>query len=243
MRRLNKTNEASPLYAQIADDIRYKIYSDEWQTGTKIPPELNLCELYNVSRITVRKAIDELVRENLLYRERAKGTFVRDVTDQEDEHFTLVKSFTREMQELGKRAVTLNAEIEIVKADRQLASHLHIPLGSDVLQVKRVRGADEDVFAYFISYIPYKKEYSLDSKDYYGSFYQYLERFGIIINQERAYIEAVLPTPELKQALSVKLKEPLLKRVRMTTQKESDFYEYSECYYIGAKYRYYVDFL
>ncbi|MBC8845373.1 GntR family transcriptional regulator, partial [Escherichia coli] len=69
---------ASPLYAQIADDLREKIQTEVWQTGDKIPPELDLCELYNVSRITVRKAIDELVRENLLYRERAKGTFVRD---------------------------------------------------------------------------------------------------------------------------------------------------------------------
>lgn len=74
VRKLNKMYDASPLYAQIADDLREKIQTEVWQTGDKIPPELDLCELYNVSRITVRKAIDELVRENLLYRERAKGT-------------------------------------------------------------------------------------------------------------------------------------------------------------------------
>ncbi len=119
VRKLNKMYDASPLYAQIADDLREKIQSEVWQTGDKIPPELDLCELYNVSRITVRKAIDELVRENLLYRERAKGTFVRDWEEAEDEHFTLVRSFTNEMKELGKKAATLHAEVEVINADKK----------------------------------------------------------------------------------------------------------------------------
>ncbi len=119
LEKLNKMNDASPLYAQIADDLREKIQSGIWKTGDKIPPELDLCELYNVSRITVRKAIDELVRENLLYRERAKGTFVRDWEEAEDEHFTLVRSFTNEMKELGKKAATLHAEVEVINADKK----------------------------------------------------------------------------------------------------------------------------
>ncbi len=74
--KLTKEKGASPLYSQIADDLRFKIVSGEWGEGEKIPPELDLCKIYEVSRITIRKAIDELVREGRLYRERAKGTFV-----------------------------------------------------------------------------------------------------------------------------------------------------------------------
>lgn len=130
VRKLNKMYDASPLYAQIADDLREKIQTEVWQTGDKIPPELDLCELYNVSRITVRKAIDELVRENLLYRERAKGTFVRDWEEAEDEHFTLVRSFTNEMKELGKKAATLHAEVEVINADKKIALQLGLSVGT-----------------------------------------------------------------------------------------------------------------
>ncbi|OFG65835.1 GntR family transcriptional regulator [Listeria monocytogenes] len=242
VRKLNKMYDASPLYAQIADDLRDKIQSEVWQTGDKIPPELDLCELYNVSRITVRKAIDELVRENLLYRERAKGTFVRDWEEAEDEHFTLVRSFTNEMKELGKKAATLHAEVEVINADKKIALQLGLSVGDKVLQIKRLRGTKDLAFALFISFIPYNQDYSLKAEDYYGSFYEYLKGFGIVVNQEKEYIEAMLPNREVQEALAIDKQEPILKRVRMTKQIESDFREYSECFYVGKHYRYYIDF-
>ena len=66
-----------PYYLQIADDMRSNIQIEKWKEGEKIPTELQLCDIYHVSRITVRKAIDELVKDNLLDRKRAKGTFVK----------------------------------------------------------------------------------------------------------------------------------------------------------------------
>lgn len=73
-------------------------------------------------------------------------------------------------------------------------------------------------------------------------FYEYLKGFGIVVNQEKEYIEAMLPNREVQEALAIDKQEPILKRVRMTKQKESDFREYSECFYIGKHYRYYIDF-
>ncbi|KMY49980.1 GntR family transcriptional regulator [Peribacillus loiseleuriae] len=241
VRKLNKMNEAQPLYAQIADDLRFKIQTEEWKVGDQIPPELELCELYKVSRITVRKAIDVLVRKNLLYRERAKGTFVGDGEESENNHITFVRSFTNEMKEIGKKAETLFAEVGIIKANKTLAKHLEINVGDEVLQLKRLRGTENIAFAFFVSAIPFTHEYSLDSNDYYGSFYEYLSQFGISIDQQKEYIEAVLAPSEAQKLLGIN-NEPVLKRVRMTSQKESNFREYSECYYIGSQYRYYIDF-
>lgn len=240
---LNKSNESSPLYAQVAEDIRFKIHSQQWGAGDKIPPELDLCEIYDVSRITIRTAIDELVREGLLVRERAKGTFVSNPDRYEKEHFTFVKSFTTEMKELGKTGVTLKASVNVIKADKKLSNILHLNIGDSVLELKRLRGTDSDEspFAYFISYIPYQKCYSLDSESYYGSFYEYLKKFGIIVNQQREYIEAILPNDEVQKELHISSTEPVLKRVRTSTQTKSSFYEYSECFYIGSRYRYYVE--
>ena len=63
---------AYPLYAQIADDMRLNIQTEKWPEGERIPTKMELCDIYHVSRITIRKAIDELMKENLLLRIRSK---------------------------------------------------------------------------------------------------------------------------------------------------------------------------
>jgi GntR family transcriptional regulator len=233
---------AYPLYAQIADQFRLNIQTEKWKEGQRIPTEMELCEHYHVSRITIRKAIDELVRANLLYRERAKGTFVKSLTPHKDEFATIVKGFTQELKEQGKNATTVFAEVELSHADQKVAKFLNIKVGEEILVLKRVRGDGNEVFAYFKTYLAYKKAYSLKSRDYYGSFYDYLRTLGIVVNQEREYIEAVSATRELKRILKVKENDPILKRVRFTSQKNKSFYEYTECFYVGSKYRYYLDF-
>ena len=64
------------LYVQIYAIILEKIEGGEWPLGTQIPPEDELCRIYEVSKVTVREAINELVREGYLKRQQGKGTFV-----------------------------------------------------------------------------------------------------------------------------------------------------------------------
>ncbi|ASN05651.1 GntR family transcriptional regulator [Virgibacillus necropolis] len=237
-----KKQTAYPLYAQIADQLRLNIQTEKWAEGQRIPTEMELCEHYHVSRITIRKAIGDLVRENLLYRKRAIGTFVKEMAPNKDEYATIIKGFTQELQEQGKNATTVFAEVEHSHADPKVAKFLNIKVGEEIFILKRVRGDGKDVFVYFKTYLSYKKEYSLKSKDYYGSFYDYLRTLGIVANQEREYIEAIPATRELQKLLKVKETDPILKRVRFTSQKSKNFFEYTECYYVGSKYRYYLDF-
>ncbi len=74
--RFDRRAEA-PLYAQVRDDLRRSIYSGEYHEGDAIPPEPDLCARYAVSRITVRRAVSELVDEGLLEKVFGTGTFVR----------------------------------------------------------------------------------------------------------------------------------------------------------------------
>ncbi|GGH88999.1 DNA-binding GntR family transcriptional regulator [Pullulanibacillus pueri] len=245
MEKLNKNKDASPLYAQIAEEIRNKIELGVWQPGDKIPAELELCEFYDVSRITIRKAIDELVHEKLLHRERAKGTFVLDLSTKTDkqENYTYVKSFTKEMAEIGEKAETLKAEIKLITANKELARKLMLNEGDQVLQLNRVRGINNKGFVYFKTFIPHDKYFSLNAKDYYGSFYELLKTKGIIVNQIKEYIEATKPTQEVMENLNVNEDEPILKRVRIGKQKNTQFREYTECHYIGSQYRYHINFI
>ena len=73
-----------PRYRQVKHMIRDKILAGDYVPGTQIPNEFYLAEQYRVSRLTVNKAIGELVQENWLYRDRGKGTFVNDRKAQPD---------------------------------------------------------------------------------------------------------------------------------------------------------------
>ncbi len=65
-----------PAYYQIAVDVRERIQRQEWLTGAQIPPEAELAKTYGVSRVTMRQALAELVKDGLLVRQRGSGTFV-----------------------------------------------------------------------------------------------------------------------------------------------------------------------
>ncbi|GIO35380.1 GntR family transcriptional regulator [Paenibacillus antibioticophila] len=233
---------SEPLYIQIANVLRENIRTEKWVEGQRIPTEMDLCDIYHASRITIRKAIDELVRDNLLIRKRAKGTFVNRFSPENADYFTMVKSFTQELLEQGKLLITMKAEVKRIPADYQIAKYLKINPGEDVLLLTRVRGSDDDFLAYFKTYVPYQPGFSLSSKDYYGSFYEYLKTFHIVMNKESEYVEAMLANSELQRILKMTKHEPVLKRVRFTSSSASQFHEYTECYYIGKKYRYYLDF-
>lgn len=236
-----KYDSTIPLYVQIAEELRMNIISEKWPSGTKIPPELELCENFHVSRITIRKSIEELVKDKLVYRKRAKGTFVSEWEEKNDEHFTLVKSFTTEMKELGKEAVTLYAEVSVIPASKKVARYLKLNPGDPIIKLNRVRGTSGEAFAYFVTYFPFREEYPTENDAYYGSLYSLLSDYGIIVNQETEYIESILPSPEVQEVLKIGRYEPVLKRVRMTKHIEGTYREYSECFYIGSQYRYYID--
>lgn len=230
-----------PLYVQIANKMRENIRTDQWTTGMKIPTEFELCDIFHVSRITIRKAIEELTRENLLVRKKAKGTFVKE-NSLEDNTYTLVKSFTNEMKEIGINIETLKTDISISYADPNIAKFLKIAPGEKIITLKRLRGIKNKGFAYFITYFQFKEIFSLDVKDYTGSFYKYLSQLGIKNSSNKEIVEAILPTKELCQILKIKQCTPVLKRSRFTSDPVKDFYEYTECFYIGSDYKYYIDF-
>ncbi|WP_416825382.1 GntR family transcriptional regulator [Ectobacillus polymachus] len=245
VKKLNTDRDAAPLYLQIKSELKRKIEEGDWNPGDKIPSELELCELYNVSRITVREAINELVWEDYLIRQRPKGTFVLDYQQKgsDKDYYTYVKSFTYEMNESGKKVTTFHAEVQKIKADQFLAKQLNIKPDDEVLELKRVRGLTNKTPVFFKTYFAYKPNFSLQSNKYYGSLYELLKENGIILAKVKEYLEAVKPNEEVQKWLNASEDTPILKRVRNAKNQKGDFVEYTECYYIGESYRYYIDLI
>lgn len=239
----NSTAKKSlPKYREVEEDLRYKILFGYWKPGDQILTEEELCKTYNVSRITVRKAIHELENAGYLVRQSGKGTFVTDWQENLAERPTL-KSFTNEMQEQGKKAITIEVELKVTQADKIMAGILNIPVGHQIIRLKRVRAIEGGVIiGYSINSFPFTRDFSTDPADYYASFYKYLETFGIFFTSAKEYLEAMLPPPEVAEKLRISPSDPVLKSVKISHSTDRLFTEHNICYFVGSEYRYYVKY-
>lgn len=229
-----------PKYREVEEDLRYKILFGHWKPGDQILTEEELCRLYQVSRITVRKAIHELENAGYLVRQSGKGTFVTDWQENLTERPTL-KSFTNEMQEQGKKAISIEVELNVTQADKIMAGILNIPVGHQIIQLKRVRAIEGGVIiGYSINSFPFTRDFSTNPDDYYASFYSYLETFGIFFTSAKEYLEAMLPPLEVAEKLRISPSDPVLKSVKISHSTDRLFTEYNICYFVGSEYRYYV---
>ena len=84
----------TPLYQQVLEDLRAKIEDGTYPLGAKLPSEVELIKIYDVSRITVRRAVSELVSEGILVKEQGRGTFVRSRWLRRSLVSSVTKSFT-----------------------------------------------------------------------------------------------------------------------------------------------------
>ncbi len=103
-------NSPIPVYYQLKNDFIKKIASGVWKAGECISSERELCEIYDVSRMTIRQAIGELVQEGILTRKKGKGTFVCEQrVNQKD-----MMSFTEMIKQSGRSLETKVVEFEII---------------------------------------------------------------------------------------------------------------------------------
>lgn len=128
-----------PLYYQLKQHLKEHINS--CKVGDAIPTETELCELFDVSRPTVRQAIAELVTEGHLTRSKGKGTFITKPKVQRDFVYAL-QSFNQEMRDHGRVPSTRVLNLEPVKANDTVAAQLNIREGEEAIFLRRVRLAD-----------------------------------------------------------------------------------------------------
>lgn len=167
-------NTFEPLYYQIREDIREKINSNEYPPNSMIPSEAELCEYYGVSRVTVRRAILDLVQEGMLNRGKGKGTFV-------SENYGLttvngVQSFTQELLGLNMRPSAKLLGCKIRTADSVLRHNLQLAEGEKVVTISRLRLVNnEEPCMVEVMNFPYKLVPGIEKEDLNQSIYQLLK--------------------------------------------------------------------
>jgi GntR family transcriptional regulator len=205
-------------------------------SGDAIPSERQLGIDLGVSRLTVRAALDELVREGYLVRRRGAGTFVAEPKVAKGMDIT---SFSDDMRERGLTPGSRTIDLRVVPAGARLGRILHVSPSQDVLTVKRLRLADGEPMAIELLHVRASLVPGLTAQDLeQHSFYDLLsDRYAIAIVGGTQTVEPTVTNEEESQALGVPLHSPALLFERVTRSTAGDVVEFTSSTYRGDRYR------
>lgn len=200
----------SPRYIQVYSTVRDWIYQGSYKPGSRLPTEEELCRLFDVSRITTRKAVDMLVDEQLVLRQPGRGTFV--VEDLADAPVIgEMDQLLRKVERLGKTSRVAQAEVTEMEADPETAHDLDLPPGARVQRASHVRLTDKHPIGYVITYIPASLKVRFDLSELNESpMLNLLERKGVDIASADQVISATLADARLASLLSTTVGAPLV---------------------------------
>lgn len=190
MKKINKKSSI-PIYYQLKGIILEMIENEDVKPGDVIPTERELCEFHDISRMTVRMAIMELVNEGVLYREQGKGTYV---AQQKTKHeLTKLTSFTEEMKRLGHRVETTLLSYQRIASTKKISTALQIEEGADVLEIIRLRVIDDEPYALETVWLHAEKYKQItESQISNRSLYDILQKdFGVQTHHAKQTIEPV----------------------------------------------------
>ena len=161
-------NWASRLYHQIQHLLRHRIHNGQYRPGTQIPSEHELSGELGVSRVTLREALRELVRENMLVKIQGKGTFVNS---NPPKRLTPVRytGFLEELQARVRKLRVTDVEIAQVPATADLKKALQLDDdASELTIIRRLRHIDDQPFSFTQNYLPTEIGARIRRKDLYA---------------------------------------------------------------------------
>jgi GntR family transcriptional regulator len=204
--------------------------------GDAIPSERQLTGELGVSRLTVRAALDDLVREGFLERRHGAGTFVSEPKIAQELTMT---SFTEDMQRRGMVPSSKTLELKTVAAGARLGRLLHVSPSEEIVVVTRLRYADRETMAIETLHVSGALVPGLTAEDLeQHSFYELLEeRFGVVVVGGSQAIEPTVTNEEESAALGVPLHSPAFLFERTTRAADGSIVEYVRSIYRGDRYR------
>jgi GntR family transcriptional regulator len=208
--------------------------------GEAIPSERQLTADLGVSRLTVRAALDELVRDGYLVRRRGSGTFVSEPKIAQELTMT---SFTEDMQRRGMSPASRTLELKIVPAGAQLGRLLHVSPSEPVMVAKRLRLADHETMAIETLHVRESLVPDLTAADLQEhSFYELLRnRYVTTISGGVQTIEPTVTDEEESEALGVPLHSPAFLFERVSRDSSGEVVEFVRSVYRGDRYRIVTD--
>jgi len=205
-----------PLFAQLKESISKAIERGEFEPGDQLPSQRKLCKQYGMSHMTVRRAINELVNDEVIRAVPGKGLYVIEKPQFIDSNS--LKGFVEQMAELGVKATTKMLDSGLVNASTMQAHALAVEAGTPLVYLARLRLVDNEPLSISTVYLPHALcpgllDYDLAANSLFATLHT---QYGLKLTSSTSRIKAVLADEE--QSILLKLTRPaaLLFREQVT---------------------------
>jgi len=204
-----------------------EIAQGEYRPGDQLLTEDELVQRFQVSRITVRRAIQNLVRRDLIEIRRGLGTFV--LSPRIEAELTKLTGFVEDMHAVGRKATARVVGQSVVAASARVAERLQLTKGTKVMQIKRVRLADDTPISFDETYLPLGLGKQVVRNDLRRRpiFTLLEEEYGVPLVEADYELEAVIASETVADALQVRVGSPIfqIERTSMTSGNKPVDYE------------------
>jgi GntR family transcriptional regulator len=235
---------ATPLYIQLKDIIVKRINSEYYHEGQKLPSERELCDYYNVSRITVRQALNELERAGLIKKYQGKGTYVSK-TKLEQELLTITP-FRETLLAKGITPETRYMGYKEIDNTYQLSTTLRIPIHDKIAKIEILGLGDNVPISFYTSYLSVQAGQMMDRMINHliernqpcTTIDAYKEFTDISIGSIYQTFEASLADKTSSRMLDIKIGSPVLKIKSIVCSKNEEPIESRVAIYRGDMYKF-----
>jgi len=229
-----------PRYIQIREILRQEILDGRLQAGEQLPSEHELAAQHGVSRMTLRKAIEDLVDASLLYKRHGVGTFVSQ-TQFERDH-TRLTDFFENCRQSGRVPSARLLDYEIVPAPARVAEALQLEEGAPLIRLKTIRSIDGLPTTIHDAYLPAERfpmlreadpdELKLESRHVW----QLIEACGFRVDRVMERLEARPANRWVSTLLEVEAGSPILYGERVLYADDGEPLKFADCYNHGERF-------
>ncbi len=230
-----------PMYMQIAAALKREILANRYADDGNIGTHTEIARRFNVSLITVRKAIQMLADENIVSVKQGKGTYVQNAVLQDSVQFLAgvsnLLSSKKVASEIEVRSIKFVASAEYLPADTAGK------IGETCMQVLRLHKVDEKVIAVANLYLPEGRGRLLSMADleHFTVYQLYQNKLGVPLGKGRQHISAQRADKRLAELLGVGEGWPVLRILRHSYSAQQELIEYMELYYDYRSYAFVVE--
>ena len=207
--------------------------------GDRVPPERELSAAWGVARMTLRRALDELVGEGLIVRQQGRGTFV--ARPRMARHLSM-NSFTEEMRKQGRVPSSRVLDFRRIRAGVRQARQLRLPVGDPIVRFTRLRLADGEPIGLETTCVSAALVPGLQESDLTGSWYELLAtKYAIRIAHGSSLIEPANLTEREANFLQTAPGKPAFRIETSTYGDSGGVIDFEVDVYRGDRYRLMAD--
>ncbi len=230
----------TPLYLQLKNMLVADIDAGQYKPHQRLMSERELGEKFKVSRMTVRQALTDMIREGILYTQAGKGTYVSEYKIKQE--LQSLTGFSQDMAARGTVASGQVLEARIVPATLTLAAIFSVPMNTELVLLSRLRLSDSIPLAIEVAYILYKVCAGILEHDFSKeSLYNVLAtRYDTILVRAEQTMEASLATAREAELLQITSPSPVLRIERFSYNEQNILVEYVVSAYRGDRYKFHT---